>query len=263
MNFRTHRLSQFCMQVKPKELGALLKWLFQIKRELHTCFGFKMWLDPATKLGDSLLNKGGYETAMCEFMERALGVGGTFVDLGANEGFFSLYAHSLVGEKGRVFSIEPQLRLWPILLQNISVNQAFQIKVLPTAVSEKCEDVEMVLFPSTNSGASTLVQQGESQMHALRKRQTVRTLRLDDLLEKADVGLIDVLKVDIEGYEGYALRSAERTLKEKRIKNVAVEYHPARLKALGENEKAIEDYIFSYGYKLADRKAGWAFYTVE
>lgn len=263
MSSLNYKLSRLCMKVKPKEFGALLKWLFQIKREVYQHGDFKIWLDPATKLGESLLGKGDYEIAISSFMMEHLKKGGTFVDLGANEGFFSMLAFSLIGDAGRVIAIEPQVRLWPILLQNIAVNRAFRVQILPTAVSERTEEVDMVLFPNTNSGASTLVQEGGSQMHSLRKRQKVNTIRLDELLEKAGVERVDLLKVDIEGYEGLALRSAEKSLKKKMIRLVAVEYHPERLRALGEDIQKIDQFIISCGYKHLNRQDGWAFYGVD
>jgi len=57
--------------------------------------------------------------------------GGIFIDLGANEGYFSVIGSKLVGMAGRVLAFEPQSRLQPVINRNSTLNSCDNVEVLP------------------------------------------------------------------------------------------------------------------------------------
>ena len=63
---------------------------------------------------------------------------------------------------------------------------------------------------------------------------------------------VKLMKVDIEGYELFALKGGENLLKENRIKNIIVEMHPIQLEKLGQSIGEIENLLTQYGYKNVD-----------
>jgi hypothetical protein len=65
------------------------------------------FINPVSNFGAAILN-GEYEPEMKRILNRYLPDGGTFIDLGANEGYFSVLASRMVGSKGRVVAILPQ-----------------------------------------------------------------------------------------------------------------------------------------------------------
>lgn len=71
------------------------------------------------------------------------------------------------------------------------------------------------------------------------------TLRIDELhLEKCHL-----IKVDVEGWELYALRGAEQTIRRYRPLLI-VEHYPERIVASGYTETDLTDYIKSLGYTM-------------
>src|SRR6266566_1848196 len=77
-------------------------------------------------------------TGRYEPQETALGrstwrPGMSFVDVGANWGYFTLLAASLVGTNGRVLSLEPDPRLFSILRDNIVRSGLNQVTALQLA----------------------------------------------------------------------------------------------------------------------------------
>ena len=63
-----------------------------------------------------------YERKTCEAIQSILKPTDTFVDLGANIGFYTLIASRIVGENGRVFSFEPTPSTFQTLKKNIKEN---------------------------------------------------------------------------------------------------------------------------------------------
>ena len=99
------------MRVRPAFLAAWLKTLLRVRRKpVGTKEGI-FWIDPVSQFAVNLVAGHGYEPEMGETLRRYLRPGSTFVDIGANEGFFTVQAAKIVGNSGRVLAVEPQGRL--------------------------------------------------------------------------------------------------------------------------------------------------------
>jgi predicted methyltransferase len=71
-------------------------------------------VDPVWVFGIALLRDGIYEPQMTKLLYTLLRPSDTFLDVGGNEGYFSVIASTLVPD-GAVHCIEPQERLHPVL----------------------------------------------------------------------------------------------------------------------------------------------------
>jgi hypothetical protein len=58
---------------------------------------------------------------------------------------------------------------------------------------------------------------------------------IDELLDEHSMGTVDLIKMDIEGGEGFALRGLRRSLASGRVRRVLLELHPRELSAHGES----------------------------
>ena len=118
--------------------------------------GHTFWVDPFSRFGIALIKQGIYEPQMTFLLQLVLRRGDTFVDAGANEGYFSILASSLVGEKGKVYYIiEPQGRLQQVALANIKANNASQIiETAHSALYNKDGKITLRLAPLIDSGPS-------------------------------------------------------------------------------------------------------------
>ena len=57
-----------------------------------------------------------------------------------------------------------------------------------------------------------------------------------------------MLKIDIEGFEFFALKSADNLLRAKRIENIIIEMHEAQLKSLGQSVADISKFLLHHGF---------------
>ena len=124
---RLSRTSELCyrtlLRVRPIALTSVLKRALGIRRfawELPD--GRKYWIDPVSNLGRFLLFEGAYEEPVARMFRRILRPGDTFLDIGANEGYFSILAGHLAGGNGRVHAFEPQSRLQRVVKRNFTLN---------------------------------------------------------------------------------------------------------------------------------------------
>jgi FkbM family methyltransferase len=131
-------------------------------------------------------------------LRKYLRSGSVFVDCGANIGVLSLLASKLVGETGRVFSIEAHPRTVEFLRGNVKLNNASNVTVIHAAVGDHEGEVQ---FSSRRSDDQNGVAESGIKV-------PLRTL--DSLVPDAAVRL---LKIDVEGFELFALRGASRVLK--------------------------------------------------
>jgi FkbM family methyltransferase len=178
-------------KVRPIELALVLKWLLRIKRREVDVNGASFFLDPVSDFGIRLLKMGEYEKAMSQAVDDILNPGDEFVDLGANEGYFTILAAKKVGPKGVVISIEPQERLWKVIVKNISNNELTNIRLLPYGIGAKKDLFRLNLFPSTNTGASSFSASFNFKMSFQKLRRflfgshLVRVLTLDELFSSS------------------------------------------------------------------------------
>lgn len=232
-------------KVRPTELAALMTKALGIKRRAFEAQHGTFHIDPVSNFGFRLFKDGIYEPETITILEEVLEPGDTFVDLGANEGYFSVLASRLVGH-GRVFAIEPQQRCWPVIMQNLVENDCANVTLVPYGVSREAGSFEMVMAPPTNTGASSFV---ASKRATLWPRQTVHVLPLDEIFERFGIDEVALIKIDIEGYELEALESASEVLGSGRIAKLLVEIHPKQLAALGRDPSEVERLLTGFGYR--------------
>jgi FkbM family methyltransferase len=122
-------------------------------------------------------------------------------------------------------------------------------------VSDKEGVTEMTLYPTTNTGASTMSNSFnfKTKFQFIRKiflgKQKVYLKTIDQLLN--GLGSVKLAKIDIEGFEMLALHGAKETLRTKRIINILLEVHPVALESMNFSVEGIISYLRDYGYKEA------------
>ncbi|WP_301928467.1 FkbM family methyltransferase [Ferruginibacter sp.] len=137
----------------------------------------------------------------CNFLHQNLKEEETFVDLGANIGTWSLMACQIVGPKGKVIGFEPHPLTYKFYSENIQLNK---FEKIATAYNVALGDTTgMVKFSSIFDDMNKVVTDDSNSI-------SVSQNLLDDFT--ADLKSIDLMKIDIEGYELMALKGAKETL---------------------------------------------------
>jgi FkbM family methyltransferase len=156
----------------------------------------------------------------------SLSPGGTFVDVGANWGYFTLVAAHAVGDAGRVVALEPDPRVHAELRANVQRNGIRNVSVLAVAASDRAGQATLSGYAEAdrNRGVSSLVAAPAGDAPSF----TVRTAPLDDLLDEQGIEFADLVKIDVEGAEELVVRGMARGLESGRYRRILVELHPGQ-----------------------------------
>ncbi len=171
--------------------------------------------------------------------------GEVFVDIGANLGIFSLQAAAIGGARSRIYSFEPQPRAAAALHSSAMANDMRTIAVVEMVVSAS-EGVVPFYVPTTGSGVGSL-----SPDHASQGSGAVELNRpstsLDAFVASHAVERLDLIKIDVEGFEADVLIGSTDTLR--RFSPVIwFEVNPAALRAAGRGQDVCIPLLKSCGY---------------
>ncbi|WP_194291697.1 FkbM family methyltransferase [Rhizobium sp. ICMP 5592] len=147
---------------------------------------------------------GSYEPEVASVIESLLKPGDTFLDVGANIGYFSLLGALLVGREGHVYAVEPNDLNVKLLESSRKANNFENISVMQVGASPNIE----TLFLNSLAGNGETGRLGEFDLFATR---TVAGIPLDLLLSGRKKA-VSLIKIDVEGFEYRALQGAETIL---------------------------------------------------
>jgi FkbM family methyltransferase len=232
--------------LRPAYCGTILKRLLRLKRRVVPFSRGTFFIDPCSHFGLTLLREGAYEDELTAIFEANLRPGGVFVDVGANEGYFSVVASKLVGATGRVVTVEPQSRLRPVLDRNMALNGAQNISLNQVAISNGNGSVDLYLAPDTITGSTSL---SKTRKYPV-PRETVKMITLLQLLETNQVKVADLMKMDVEGYEYEAILGSQEVFRSKRVRTLVLELHSWILRDRGLNPDEITGFLQSAGYSI-------------
>jgi FkbM family methyltransferase len=205
-----------------------------------------MLLDPRDLISRVLLETGEWEPDTWNAIAAHLKPGGTFVDVGAHVGHFSLMAATAVGPTGRVAAIEANPEMADRLQENIKASKA-AVTVQAVACADFDKALDFFVAADANTGSSSICAANASLYGNSQKRYRVQARRLDAILEGLGISRVDVLKIDVEGAELRVLRGAKETLTRCRPV-VIIELDEHLLNTMGTGSAEVHNLLLFYGY---------------
>jgi FkbM family methyltransferase len=173
-----------------------------------------------------------------------------FVDIGANEGLYSIYAAKKVGLSGKIFSFEPspRERLW--LKRNVQANHLVNIQVLPQALADVIGEAVLNLADAEHNGQNTLGTFGYQGVTCVESVQ-VELTTLDLLRKSGKIPKIDVIKMDVEGAEFKVLKGSVDILQNDRPL-LLIELFDAALKGQNSSTDEVLEWLAELGYEIQE-----------
>ncbi len=183
----------------------------------------------ADLLTPAILEYGTWAPEIGGLMRRLLRPGMTFVDAGANVGYFSVLGSKLVGPSGRVFCIEADPANVAILRANLWRNGCTNARVFPVAAW--AERTKLNLRTNPEGGAGSSVGMDDPAGAGL------EAFRLDRLID----GSVDYMKVDCESTDHMVIRGAAGLFRANRRMVATVEFNPDHTSHTGHSPQQILD----------------------
>jgi len=160
----------------------------------------------------TIISTGTYEEEMNKLIRVSLKKGRNALDIGGNIGLQSIRMSQCVGEEGKVYAFEPLEYLQEKLTKNLSLNKAANVTLFPYALSDKEGEADFSVDRNAwNQGNFSLFNNdaGVEKQHVIIKVA-------DNIAEIQSLESLDLVKIDVEGFEYQVMLGLRQTLERHR-----------------------------------------------
>jgi FkbM family methyltransferase len=187
------------------------------------------------------------------FLAKVLKPGMHVLDVGANEGLYTLFFRKRVGAQGHVTAIEPSQRELEHLKRNLRRNNFSDVELHPIAVGDRRGSATLCVAETGHAGHNALGQPAAPWV-SVSSKTDVALDTLDALASTSRWPKVHLIKMDVEGMEFAALRGAEELLSRDRPM-LLIEAEPESLALRGDTLAAMLAWLGERDYTVMDFSA--------
>ncbi len=133
------------------------------------------------------------------------------IDVGAHVGFYSLVG-ALANATAQVVSLEPMPSIFKRLTAHVAINRLKNVTPIQCAASDAIGEERVYSSCALYESSSTLSSDFLRNRKDLVDSSSVTTRTLDDICEEQKLASVDLIKIDVEGYEERVIRGMRRLL---------------------------------------------------
>ena len=174
-------------------------------------------------------------------LRKILFQGAIVADVGANIGIYSQFLSRCVGRTGLVDSFEPS----PDNFRRLSAatRDLPNVRLTQAVVGERSGECALYISDKLNVDHRAYKADGDS-----RRAVPTQMVALDDYFKPGQ--RVDLIKMDIQGYELHALRGAQRVMQENPGINLLLEFWPAGLAEAGVRWERVVEMLQRFNMNL-------------
>lgn len=209
------------------------------------------------QLTPSLLQHRTWDPPTTRLLERIIRPGDRVLDIGANIGYFTVYAAALAGGTGHVHAFEPNPRTYDVLTRNVRLNNFGHVITLhDTALGAESGTATIHTF-IRNQGGSTLSSLPDRLLDEWHERpvdHTVPVRTLDDVFATS-TETFACIKMDAEGSEAAIWNGGGRFFRERTDARtvIVLEWNPPALAGANADLAQLLDTFFDHGFRVWQR----------
>ena len=164
-----------------------------------------------------------HEPLLTKIVKKEIKDGMTCIEVGCNIGYYALLESNLVGKNGKVIAIEPSPINFQCLKKNLSLNKNSNVTSYNFAVGN-IDSQTQFLISNTSNWSKVIEQPMPNSLDVI----TVPLKKLDTFVLENNLGSIDFIRMDIEGYESKAYEGMKEIIKNFKPK-LMIEIHSTLL----------------------------------
>ena len=191
---------------------------------------------------------GSFEPNEFAFLQKALTRDAVFIDIGANEGFYTVFAAHLVGPRGRVIAVEPSPREYARLESNVAINRLSNVSLVRCGLGARRRKALLHIADPEHNGQNTLGEFGHAGVTAV-DHVEIDLIDLDSLAQEQVLRKVDVIKMDVEGAELEVIKGGLKTL-ERYQPTLLFELFEGALRQQGTSAEAVLAQLAELGYSF-------------
>ncbi len=222
--------------------GRLFRYGFNDKEVEITYKGVMLSLPTRDSALTPGLVGGYYESTELDIFKAISSKAELIIDVGGNVGLYSVLGAVNMRRKGKVIAFEPINENVQYLQKNILANGVVKkVNIEECAIGDSAGELQMYISKNNVGNHSASRENVVDSVEAL----TVERNSIDQYLKERPSlkGGIDILKIDIEGYDGFAIDGAMNTILSQKP-TLFIEYIPRLLKNCGYEPRKVIDQLF-------------------
>jgi len=188
---------------------------------IKTIQGSKMFInikDPG--ISQELLMTGVHEPRTTDLIKSVLKPGMKIIELGANVGYYTLIEAGIIGNEGLIYAFEPVIENYFNLQKNVTINNYNNVLFYNIAISDIEGKQEFTTTTASNWGSMVDHESDDKSDwvkerigHIYKDSFEVETITIDNFLANQKEEEINLIRMDIEGYEIEAINGMKNTIK--------------------------------------------------
>jgi FkbM family methyltransferase len=240
-------ISEFVYTVvlKPKLLKTMANAVIrQLIPERLTRNGAVIVLNPRDPVVSGALTLGVYEKPETEFLLSVFRPGMTFLDVGANLGYYTALAIVHIGKEGKIIALEPDNENFSFLQKTIRANSAENVISIKKAAADQAG--KLTLYVSSGN-------RGDNRLYSndlCDGSYEVEVSTVDAMLEECGISQVDLVKIDVQGFEGQVFRGMKETVRRSERLIMLIEFWPFGLTSAGTNPQEFLKEVEATGLRL-------------
>lgn len=177
-----------------------------------------------------------------DLLKKIITPGDFILDIGANIGFYAKLLSEFTTEKGKVFCFEPDSQNFNYLVKNTKGIK--NITLFNKAVSDKTDTIKVYKSKLLNVDHRTYPVNNYDSV------EEITSVSIDELIKDKTIEKVDVIKIDIQGYELTAFNGMNHLLSTTDHLKIIAEYWPHGFKRAGTSAIAFYDFFDTMGYRF-------------
>ena len=195
-------------------------------------------------IGWELFINGIYEKNTIQFISKRVKPNAIIIDIGSNIGAISIPVSKLRKDVF-IYSIEASKFMFDLFSKNIELNRINNIKPLHVAIADQSTKDVFFYSPKQQFG------KGSFSPVFTKEAEKVKAISIDQLLIEEQIQTVDLIKIDIEGFEYLAFKGGVKLFNAENAPDIIFEFvdwaeEQAQICAVGEAQQL----LLSYGYHL-------------
>lgn len=233
---------------------TLKKILYQKKNSRnHGLYFYEDFLLNLSKdrFTDKLIIKNGqYEQHLTFLFKKLIKEGDIVFDIGANIGVHSVLFSKLVGKNGKVFAFEPANKIADELRLNIALNRIDNIEVVEKVIGDEVKTYEFFQADpnSYDSGISSAIRTDVIKQFDSKKLINIKNIlgdTIDNFCSSRNI-IPTFIKIDIEGFEYFALKGGIEFFKKSKNLIIIFEHHSSRINSINLKNESFKNLMSEF-----------------